>query len=263
MELPTTVTHQNDRTMMRVYGGEQKGTTAFFRNRPLLETVLDGLESVGAERLRVLFHAVSIGAEAYSFAAWCLKRGVPERVGLEIAATDLNPQFLAYGRRAVYPAAVLQTMTDQERQYFEPAGHDRIRPVAAVREMVRFLPPMSFVTGRPDGIFDAVFVMNAITYVLEAEQAAALDRIATYNSRYLILTAFHPDTIEADLRRNHYRPIVDNIGDIHNAWAARVQPHQAIARGSAEYSWVLPPFSERPGYRYRFCSMFEKAAAAE
>jgi chemotaxis methyl-accepting protein methylase len=59
--------------MIRVYSGDSKGATAFFRNRTLLETIARLLHD---QRYRVLFHACSVGAEPYSFAIYCRLRGV-------------------------------------------------------------------------------------------------------------------------------------------------------------------------------------------
>jgi hypothetical protein len=106
--------------------------------------------------------------------------------------------------------------------------------------------------------FDVVMVLNAFTYVSEVEQGLAIRRIADYNTRYLVITAFHPDTIEADLREHGYIPVTDNIEAIHNGWHERIQTDSGATRGTAEYSWVLPPFSRIAGYEYKFCSIFER-----
>jgi hypothetical protein len=82
--------------------------------------------------------------------------------------------------------------------------------------------------------------------------------VARYNTRDLVLTAFHPDTIEADLVRNGYRPVLRDLEAIHNAWGDRVTPDDPPAPGSDRYSWALPRFSTVPGYEFRFCAAFEK-----
>jgi hypothetical protein len=251
---------RDDKTMLRVYSGEQKGATAFFRNRPLLATLT---ELMGAraqdppQRLRILFHSASIGAEPYSFAIWCRTHGLDRQFDLEISATDINSEFLDFARKALYPVNVLQTMEADEKAYFEQAGENEVTPVEAIRRMVVFLPAMSFLEQMAQ-TFDVVMVLNAFTYVSEAEQSSAIRRIADYNTRYLVITAFHPDTIEADLREHGYVPVTDNIEAIHNGWHERIQPEPGAARGTAEYSWVLPPFGRVAGYEYKFCSIFEK-----
>jgi chemotaxis methyl-accepting protein methylase len=249
-----------EKIMLRVYSGEQKGATAFFRNRSLLRTLTQLLEPSAhhpPRTLRILFHSASIGAEPYSFAIWCQMHGLHRRLALEILATDINSEFLDFARNARYSANVLQMMSEEERAYFEQVGENQVTPVETIRRMVAFLPAMSFLEPMA-ATFDVVMVLNALTYVSEMEQALAIGRIADYNSRYLVITAFHPDTIEADLRRHTYIPVTDNIEAIHNGWHERIQPGPGATRGTAEYSWVLPPFTRVEGYEYKFCSIFEK-----
>ncbi len=246
--------------MLRVYSGEQKGATAFFRNRPLLGTLTQLLGARAQhppQRLRILFHSASIGAEAYSFAIWCRVHALDRKFALEISATDINSDFLDFARNALYPVNVLQTMEPEERECFEQVGENEVTPIEEIRHMVGFLPAMSFLEPMAHA-FDVVMVLNALTYVSEKEQSLAIRRIADYNTRYLVLTAFHPDTIEADLKQSGYAAVTDNIEAIHNGWHERIQLEPAATRGTAEYSWVLPPFSRVAGYEYKLCSIFEK-----
>src|SRR5262245_50824704 len=156
--------------LMRLQSEGQSGTTAFFRNRPFLVELSALLAEGDPPLTRVLFHACSVGAEPYSFALWCLHHtwpAVPRRV--EMVCTDLKPEFLEIARRGVYPASVLETMTDEERGWFERHAEGARVPDAA-RALSRFLPPMSFVDGDPGDDFDAVLIMNALTYVTPGEQ---------------------------------------------------------------------------------------------
>jgi hypothetical protein len=232
--------------MIRAYSGDSIGATSFFRNRPLLETLLPLLRDLSS---KVLFHAVSIGAEAYSFAIYCRMRGIRCDV---IDATDISENFLNYARRARYPAQALETMREEEKRFFEPCD-DGIAPTQPIRDAIRFLPPCSFVDARLPESYDVVFVMNALTYVTPEQQAQAIRNIAGYNNRYLILTAFHPLTIEEDLKANGYQPVLDNVEEIHNSWGDRVG--QCAPKN---HSWMLPRFSKVEGYEYKYCAIFEK-----
>jgi hypothetical protein len=153
-------------------------------------------------------------------------------------------------------------MTPEEKAYFEDAGNQEVSPLETVRNMVRFLPAMSFLDPLDNEMFDIVFVLNALTYVTEDQQAEVIARIADYNSRYLVISAFHPDVIEAHLRRNDYGPVPGNIEDIHNGWHERIRSDISAARGADAYSWALQPFSRTEGYRYKLCAIFERNAAA-
>ena len=261
MSLAPRADIQPDKTMLRVYDSEQKGATAFFRNRALLQTVDELLKSMSRRqsRLRVLFHASSIGAEVYSFVIHSRLSGLADCCQLEVSATDLNARFLEHARSvATYPAQSLDKMTPAERAFFSSAGEGEIRPLEEIRQSVRFLPPCSFVDATFDDVFDAVFIQNALTYVTPEQQRQCLDHVARYNQSLFIACAFHPDTIEADLSRHGYLPVLTRIADIHNGWSERIWTSDLPAPGTPEYSWVIPPFAEVPGYEFRFCSIFQR-----
>lgn len=262
MGLTPIVDPQPDKTMLRVYSGESKGATSFFRNRPLLGALMRLCAGYPKRRIKVLFHAVSIGAEAYSFAAYCRMFGLQDSHDIQVFATDIDASFLEFAREARYPASILDSMTQAERRCFVALGEGSVRPADEVCGMVRFLPPISFVEAVSEESFDFVFVMNALTYVSEREQTIALRNIGSYNCGYLVATAFHPDSIESDLRRNGYLPLTGDLEEIHEAWGERIRIDDPPSPGSPEYSWVLPPFSKVPGYEYRFCAIFGKAAQA-
>jgi hypothetical protein len=198
-----------------VRDGIYNGATAFFRNKPLLDTLTPLLTG----NPRVLFHAVSIGAEAYSFAIHCKRHGI----NATIHATDINERFLGYAKTHV-PAEPMLPVT--------------------------FLPPMSF-EDTPEDEYDFVFVNNAFTYVSPEVQSRAIANISTYNTGYLITTAFHQDTIRGDLIS--YMPILDNIEQIHNAWSDRLSKSHPEG-----HSWKLPPFSKVRDYEYKYCSIFKR-----
>ncbi len=246
--------------MLRVYDGAQKGATAFFRNRPLLETLMELLEQRQGRPLRILFHAGSIGAEVYSFVVYALRTGLADRCPMEIYTTDLNPQFLRFAEEACYPAEVLNSFSEEERNWFERVEDGVVRPVEAVRRRVWFLPACSFVDAvPPEGeVFDVVFILNALTYVTPDQQAECLQNVARYNTDLLVACAFHPDTIRRDLLANGYVPITTRIAEIHNSWTERIRSGELPPPESPDYSWVIPPFSEVPEFEFRFCSIFQR-----
>ena len=246
------------KTMLRAYSGTHKGATAFFRNRALLARLMALIKAETSSEYRVLFHAASVGAEPYSFAACCLESELTARMSIRIDACDINPQFLTFAEQAHYPASAMHSLHPEEKKYFMEVENGDITPIPDIRHRVSFLPCASFVTAAYHEIYDMVFVMNALTYVSEAEQSEAIDRIARYNRRYLVITAFHPDSIESDLRRNGYQPVTEDLRAIHEGWQERIQTEAKPIKGTPEYCWVLPPFSEIEGYQYKYCAIFEK-----
>lgn len=240
--------------MLRVYKGDKKGATAFFRNRVFLETVIGLLRAVG-DAPGVLFHACSIGAEPYSFAA------AAQAAGLDVAidATDIEPDFIKAAQTAVYPARITERMTDGEKRWFDPAGQGQVALSVLVREAVRFLPARSLADPLED-TYDAVFAMNVLTYLTPSAQTSAIATMAKSAKTYLCLTAFHPDTIKADIEAAGFEPVMENQAEIHNAWGDRVRAGGAQP-GTPEYSWVVPPYNtDRDDYEWRYGAIFRRKA---
>ncbi|MBK7355566.1 CheR family methyltransferase [Propionivibrio sp.] len=253
---------QNDKfadpIMIRAYNDGHKGATAFFRNRPFLDTFFSTLRSRCAGRIKILVHASSVGAEPYSLAQWWLNRVLPrcnEGWDIDIAATDIDSGFLAFSQQASYPHGLLAGMTEEEQSWFEKKEGQIVVPSRA-RNLVRFLQPMSFVDGDPREVFDAVLVMNALTYVSAADQSSSFDRWVSYARHVLAVTAFHPDSILDDLVRSGFAPCMENHRQIHEAWGDRLVK-EPVAPDSADYSWRLPPYDTAiSDYAYRYGSVF-------
>lgn len=231
---------------LRVQYNGWNGATGFFRNRPLLDTIT---ELLTGESPRVLFHAVSIGAEAYSFAIYCQMQGICCRA---LHATDISPEFLEIAKLAQYPSLIAQGLSEEEKRYFEPRG-SVWSPIKAIRDAVTFLPACSFVDSDFNESYDVVFVMNALTYVTPDIQSRTIARVAKYNTRYLVLTAFHQQTIKSDLTRAGYVPVTDRQREIHTAWKDRI-----LAHGQVEHTWQLPTYSEIADFDYKYCAIFRK-----
>ncbi len=249
-----------DPVMLRAYNDGHKGATAFFRNRPFIEAFYSVLLATGHGRKKVLVHASSLGAEPYSLAMWWLHKvrpATPAGVDLEIAATDIDAGFLSFAEQARYPSNVLSGMSAQEQSWFLHNG-DYVRVPRKVRRLVRFLPPMNFVTDDPGEEFDAVLIMNALTYVSTDEQSLAFERCAKYCRHILGATAFHPDSIRCDLEASGFAPRMDRHRDIHEAWGDRLAS-QPVPTDSPEYSWRLPPYeSDSSDFKYRYGALFDR-----
>lgn len=251
-----------DPAMIRVYAGAHKGATAFFRNRPFLNLLIDALDICCAERPRIFFHACSVGAEPYSLALWYLHRAQHQTTLLPIIdATDVEPAFLNVARTGIYPRSILEGMTEEERSWFEILPDDLVRVPAAARELVRFRDAQSFLEPINDGPYDAVLAMNALTYVSPDEQSIAIRHMADRAFHVLGLSAFHPDSIRDDIKRIGFEPVEARAEEIHEAWVERRVAHPPQP-GTLEYSWQLPAFSYAvPDREYRFCSLFARAEA--
>lgn len=237
------------------------GTTAFFRNRPLLNALCAQLETHDAAVIDVLFHACSIGAEVYSFLIACRLHPVLAQKTIRLAACDLDPAFVNYARQGVYPATIVQGMSQQERAFFVDVDEHSVRVLDELRSLPDFLPATSFVDFETSRTFDVVFLLNALLYVPGEKQSEAIDRISTYSRRWLVTTGFHFDRIRDDLRRNGYAPVPDGAREIHDAWLDRRRPvteASEVIPGKIFHTWSLPPFEMIEDYAYKYCAIFVK-----
>ena len=238
-----------DPVILRAYNNTHTGATAFFRNRPFIERFYSTLRSASDGPIKILVHACSLGAEPYSLAMWWLHKVRPtcaKEIDIEIAATDIDSDFLDFAQQARYPSNILGGMTPQEQSWFLKADGNVQVPRKA-RRLVRFLPPMNFVTDEPGE-----------TFVSPEEQSAALSRCAAYCQHVLGVTAFHPDTVKADLDRLGYVPCMDGHREIHEAWGDRLGSGPVPA-DNPDYSWRLPPYeTDSPDFAYRYGALFKR-----
>lgn len=237
------------------------GTTAFFRNRVLLETVNQELICNKSEDVTVLFHSCSVGAEVFSFIISFMLNPLLNERTLTVHALDIEPHFLFFAERAVYPKDILIGMKKQEVIFFECVDDENVRPIKEVRDKVKFLSAGSFSSFGAECEYDVVFIMNSLLYVPSEEQSLVFDRIANYNKCHLITTGFHQDKIKDDLTRNGYAPVHHNMIGIHDGWLDRRLPQtnsSEIIPGKVYHTWSLPPFQEIDDYEYKFCSIFKK-----
>jgi CheR methyltransferase, SAM binding domain len=247
---------------LRPTHGAAIGTTAFFRNRALLDVLLRQIGTLAAQEICVLVHACSIGAEVWSLlvAATLDPRTSGKRI--RIAACDLDPEFIAHAARGVYPRSVLAGMRADERAFFEPFDADGVRVCERLRSSVEFLPAQSVTEFDTERTFDVVLLLNALLYVPGELQSRALDRIARYNASLLVTTGFHFDRIKADVCRNGYVPVTERAHSIHDGWTDRRRhgpPRNETVPGQIYHAWSLPSFSEIEDFEYKYCAIFRKA----
>jgi hypothetical protein len=237
------------------------GTTAFFRNRALLSVLLQRLAALQGTQISVLVHACSIGAEVWSLAIATQLDPRLANKELLICASDLEPEFVAFAQRGIYPRAVLSGMQAAERACFDPLDDQNVQIKDALRGRVRFLPAESIAAFEPDRVFDVVVLLNALLYMPAADQSLVIDRVARYNRHLLVTTGFHFDRIKPDMLRNGYRPVGAAARAIHDGWLDRRRDVPLGAEtipGKIFHLWSLPPYREIEDFDYKYCALFEK-----
>jgi len=236
------------------------GTTYFFRNRPLVSTLLHELSTSSKQEFSILFHACSIGAEVYSFVIQYLDEGYDKHFNIKCFATDKEQSFIDYARLGIYPNYTREGMHESEAGYFSNHGKKNLfRVVETVLEKVEFLPAANFVDFSTGAKYDVVFLLNCLVYVTQEQQSQTIDRVSRYNTEWLALTAFHTESIKADIDRNSYQPFTRNIREIHDSWLDRRVTSNVDERRPGIYAnYSLPVFSEIPDYEYKYCSLFRK-----
>lgn len=249
---------------IRARDGENIGTTGFFRNKPLTETLFALLENYEKSELSILFHSCSIGAEPYSLVIdkQLCKLPALQAKTLHCYATDISPGFVQYAKMGQYPASVLTEMDEKRQAFFSSLDAESVQLDDSIRSQVHFLEPASYIDFTSSTQFDVVFVMNSLLYVKAEEQAQTFDNIARYNTGYLVTTATHPDQMKADLTRNGYSPVITNMEAIYNAMGDRLNlAKNFLVPGKTEVTPSLDPFNvakNSEDYEWKYSTIFQK-----
>lgn len=245
---------------LRPVTDQRIGTTAFFRNRPLLDVVCRRLAALDRADIDVLFHACSNGAEVYSFLIACRNHPELRRRNVRVWATDIEPAFVAMAQNAVYPTQILAGMTPDEARHFAPHGAGNVKASVELAASVQFLPAVSFANFRTDQSFDLTFLLNALLYAPGEVQPGVFDRMGGYTRSLIVTTGFHFGSIKTDMQRIGFEPVLDQQRAIHDAWTDRRRPATSQAEllpGKIFHTWSLPPFEPIDDVEYRYCAVFE------
>ena len=240
--------------------GDAIGTTAFFRNRILFDTLLDQIAASGLKEVSVLFHACSIGAEVYSLVVQYLVRQLDQQFSLHCYATDKQPGFVDFARAASFPSEIIKGCSAEEMPFFV-VSDGVVKPADSVLARIEFLPASAFDAFTTARIFDVVCLLNCLLYVPAATQSSVLAAVSSYNKRWLVTTGFHPETIKQDLQTNGYSPLLTNLEQIHNGWTDRLRA-EPIPVGQLPphifTDWSLQPFVKNVDFEYKLCALFNK-----
>ena len=198
--------------------------TNFFRDREAFEVleriaipaVFEG-KSTG-HQVRVWVAGCATGEEAYSvamlLAEYANELAAPP--GLQVFATDIDEDAIAFGRAGIYPEAIVTDVPPVRlRRFFtkEPGGY---RVQKQIREMVMFAPH-NLIKDPPFSRVDLVSCRNLLIYLNREIQSGVLD---------LIHFALRPDGFMM-------LGTSESIDETHDTFVDRRQAEPALSRADA------------------------------
>ena len=149
------------------------GKTSFFRDERqfhALEALLPGLlerARRGGRRATVWSAGCATGEEPYSIAMTAAEAGAePDQI--EVLATDVNPEAVAFAARGTYDARRLREVPAPLRERHFDRDGDRFHVRAHLRQLIAAIRPHNLVSTvfprPPDGGWDVIFCRNVIIY---------------------------------------------------------------------------------------------------
>jgi chemotaxis protein methyltransferase CheR len=162
--------------------------TSFFREDAHFAYLREWLPRVaarsGTRPLRIWSAASSTGEEAYTIAMTALDV-LGGGSGIRILASDIDTEVLETGRKAIYPAASLDSVPAQyKRRHFLRGVGEWEGYVQVKRELQSLVEFRQFnLIQRPwtmSGRFDAIFLRNVVIYFDRETQRGIFERLALH-----------------------------------------------------------------------------------
>jgi len=157
----------------------------FFRDRNLWQAIEEcvflALIAEETQKIKVWSAGCARGEEAYTFKIlWEKTRErAGQMPGLELWATDLNPEYLARAQEGAYSAGSLKELPGELRsKYLRPSPHQRFSVTDAVKEGVRWEVHHLCRDDPPAKEFSLILLRNnLLTYYQEGIRDPALSRV--------------------------------------------------------------------------------------
>ncbi|MDO8915353.1 MAG: protein-glutamate O-methyltransferase CheR [Coriobacteriia bacterium] len=172
--------------------------TDFFRDPPVYQLFRSKIvpEIIARKKrtrhrmIRVWSAGCATGEEPYSIAMSFLSELGAHADGfmLNVIATDLDPNALAYGQKAEYDVAKLKHISKPDQMAFVDIHGDKFRIKPAVKSHVKF-KALNLFTDEPIHVVDVLFCRNVFIYFTREQQARVLDIFADSIARdgYMVL----------------------------------------------------------------------------
>jgi two-component system CheB/CheR fusion protein len=229
--------------------------TSFFRDpeafEALAETVIPALfeDKSAADQVRVWVPGTATGEEAYSLAMLLVEYAetLEHPPDLQIFATDVDQEALAFARQGRYPKAIKTDLSDERLRRFFQSDGDFYQINHGLREHVLFADH-NMLEDPPFSSLDLVSCRNLLIYLDQQlqEHAYKLMHYGLRDGGYLFL-----GRSEALGTANHFFSTVDASNNILQAHATGKQPRLPITstplKGEPSNKRSQVPFSSRRG----------------
>ena len=242
----------------------QNPWTCFLRNRAELDYI-KGIVAAMPARTSVIIAVLgcSSGAEAYSI-AWALRDAASHR-SIEIRASDIDPDLVAFARQGRYGTAgdqshIVSGLSGSERyELFTASDHPDLSVRDELRLMVRFsvqdatAPDLVSCVGRCD-----VVVANRFLCHMDRPQAeACLGNLIglVKPGGHLLVSGVDLDVRSTVTRDAGLIPVPEAIEPLHGG-------DPTLLRGWPFEYWGLEPIDRgRPDWMHRYGTAFRKPAS--
>lgn len=230
-------------------------STLLFRNRRLLDALVEAVRARLAVRDRVAIHvaAVSSGAEVYSLAAYLQEHDLLDRCTLE--ASDYSAELLAEARTGKVDRNALRATDTAAARHFDE-GPDGARLEPALLERIRFVR-LDLLEPAEDPAWDLFVANNVLVHYPPALQARIVRNIALRLAPGGIacLGGQTNDGIRDALQDNGLVPGTAGAREIYEGWTLQRRAWYQLRRPY----WALPPYRPEPGGEWRFATLFTRA----
>ncbi len=190
--------------------------TSFFRDpaafADLAKTVIPQLvrQHTGDQPIRVWVPGCSTGEEAYSVAMLFLEEfaAAKRSLKLQVFASDVSPEAIAYGRNGLYPASIKADVSAERLARFFTREDQGYRVTRNLRDSITFTV-QNVLTDPPLSRLDFISCRNLLIYLQpdEQEKVLSLFHFALRESGFLFLGASETTGKLAD----YFEPVPDTM----------------------------------------------------
>jgi hypothetical protein len=228
--------------------------TSFYRNVPLLKTLLEICESLLTRRRPVRVHvfAESTGEETWSLLFELVRHRIDIDNDVCVQASDLDASCVSIARAGTYTSSAVSRIPPDIRDRFLSHNGETFSVRHLLRRRVEHCCMDVRLSAGPPGSVDLSLFQNVLVHMPEADQIKAVLnlRSAQAPGGFLSLGGVPMGSLTPVLEELGYHPFESHVHEIHDAWESQ---RQAWLSKKMPY-WALPPF--QPERALDFCTIY-------